>query len=66
MAALGGSPVRFHLAKSWNCRLLPISPKRTEGLCLLAGDELYQTRSSRLSAVQDAVDDRSERDENLC
>lgn len=37
MAALGGSPVRFHLAKSRNCGLLPISPKRTEGLYLLAG-----------------------------
>src|ERR1035437_8108738 len=34
---VGGSPVRFHLAKSRNCGLLPISPKRTEGLCLLAG-----------------------------
>ena len=37
MAALGGSPVRFHLAKSRNCGLLRIPPKRTEGLRLLAG-----------------------------
>src|ERR1019366_9183261 len=43
MAALGGSPVRFHLAKSRNCGLLPISPKRTEGLCLLAGAQSIRT-----------------------
>jgi hypothetical protein len=44
MAALGGSPVRFHLAKSRNCGLLPISPKRTEGLCLLAGEAGFEPR----------------------
>jgi hypothetical protein len=38
MAALAGSPVRFHLAKSQELRAFSlISEKRTESLCLSAG-----------------------------